>query len=100
MGRAPPHAHAGGARAGGHGGAGRRARLDLHPRLAVRARGAGLRRGGGPPAMTGSAPARFAAVLFDWDGTLVDTAEASYRCYVKLFDSYGLSFDREAFART
>ena len=50
--------------------------------------------------MTGSPPARLAAVLFDWDGTLVNTAEASYRCYVKLFGSYGLPFDRDVFART
>ena len=41
-----------------------------------------------------------AAVLFDWDGTLVDSAEASYRCYVRLFDSYGIGFDRALFART
>jgi HAD superfamily hydrolase (TIGR01549 family) len=40
------------------------------------------------------------AVLFDWDGTLVDTAEASYRCYEKLFRSYGIGFDRDAFRRT
>ena len=40
------------------------------------------------------------AVLFDWDGTLVDTAEASYRCYVKLFGSYSIPFDRDAFQRT
>lgn len=40
------------------------------------------------------------AVLFDWDGTLVDTAEASYRCYVRLFDSYGMAFTREDYART
>ena len=40
------------------------------------------------------------AVLFDWDGTLVNTAEASYRCYEKLFGSYGIAFDREAFRRT
>jgi phosphoglycolate phosphatase len=40
------------------------------------------------------------AVLFDWDGTLVNTAEASYRCYEKLFGSYGIAFDREAFGRT
>jgi len=30
------------------------------------------------------------AVLFDWDGTLVNTAEANYRCYVQLFGSYGI----------
>ena len=40
------------------------------------------------------------AVLFDWDGTLVNTAEASYRCYEKLFGSYGIAFDRAAFGRT
>jgi HAD superfamily hydrolase (TIGR01549 family) len=40
------------------------------------------------------------AVLFDWDGTLVNTAEASYRCYEKLFGSYGIPFDRDAFRRT
>ena len=40
------------------------------------------------------------AVIFDWDGTLVDTAEASYRCYVRLFDELGVAFDREAYART
>jgi HAD superfamily hydrolase (TIGR01509 family) len=43
---------------------------------------------------------RPAAVLFDWDGTLVDSAEASYRCYVRLFDSYGIGFDRASFERT
>jgi HAD superfamily hydrolase (TIGR01509 family) len=40
------------------------------------------------------------AVLFDWDGTLVDTAEASFRCYVRLFEEFGVPFDRETFART
>jgi pyrophosphatase PpaX len=46
------------------------------------------------------AAARLRAVLFDWDGTLVNTAEASYRCYEKLFGSYGIAFDRDAFRRT
>jgi phosphoglycolate phosphatase len=41
-----------------------------------------------------------AAVLFDWDGTLVDSAEVSYRSFQQLFDSYGIAFDRDAFART
>ena len=40
------------------------------------------------------------AVLFDWDGTLIDSAEASYRCYVQLFSGYSLPFDRESYART
>lgn len=47
-----------------------------------------------------SRPRHLRAVLFDWDGTLVNTAEASYRCYVKLFGSYGIPFDRDAFGRT
>lgn len=40
------------------------------------------------------------AALFDWDGTLVDTAEASFRCYVRMFDTFGIAFDRETYART
>ena len=40
------------------------------------------------------------AVLFDWDGTLADTAEASYRCYVRMFAEFEIPFDRETFART
>jgi HAD superfamily hydrolase (TIGR01509 family) len=40
------------------------------------------------------------AVLFDWDGTLADTAEASYRCYVRMFDEFAIPFDRETYART
>lgn len=40
------------------------------------------------------------AVIFDWDGTLADTAEASYRCYVKMFESFAMPFDRETYART
>jgi HAD superfamily hydrolase (TIGR01549 family) len=40
------------------------------------------------------------AVLFDWDGTLVDSAEASYRCYERLFGEYGIGFDRDRFERT
>jgi pyrophosphatase PpaX len=47
-----------------------------------------------------SAARRLRAVLFDWDGTLANTAEASYRCYEKLFGSYGITFDRDAFRRT
>ncbi len=42
----------------------------------------------------------FRAVLFDWDGTLVDTAEASFRCYVRMFDELGIAFDRGTYART
>ena len=39
-------------------------------------------------------------MLFDWDGTLVDSAEVSYRCFLRLFESFGLPFDRQSFART
>lgn len=42
----------------------------------------------------------FRAVLFDWDGTLLDSAEASYRCYRRLFAPYGIDFTRDVFART
>jgi HAD superfamily hydrolase (TIGR01509 family) len=40
------------------------------------------------------------AVLFDWDGTLADSAEASFRSYVRLFAAYGIEFDRPRFAAT
>jgi HAD superfamily hydrolase (TIGR01549 family) len=39
------------------------------------------------------------AVVFDWDGTLVDTAESTYRTYRKTFADYGIDFDRETYAR-
>jgi HAD superfamily hydrolase (TIGR01509 family) len=40
------------------------------------------------------------AVLFDWDGTLVDSAEKSYRCYVRVFSSFGIDYDEATFERT
>jgi HAD superfamily hydrolase (TIGR01509 family) len=40
------------------------------------------------------------AVLFDWDGTLVDSAEKTFACYVKVFATYGIAFDHAAFERT
>jgi phosphoglycolate phosphatase len=40
------------------------------------------------------------AVLFDWDGTLADTAEATFHCYAKVFGSFGIAFDRQRFAET
>lgn len=43
---------------------------------------------------------RTQAALFDWDGTLVDSASATFRCYQRLFDSYGIAFDRQRFAET
>ena len=45
-------------------------------------------------------PAPVRAVLFDWDGTLLDSAEASYRCYRDLFASLGIDFNRERFQQT
>ena len=39
-------------------------------------------------------------MLFDWDGTLVNSAEASFRAYVGLFRSLGLAFDRDDYERT
>ena len=51
-----------------------------------------------PDAM--AAPNGVRAVLFDWDGTLVDSAERTYRCYVRIFSAYGIGYDRAAFERT
>jgi HAD superfamily hydrolase (TIGR01549 family) len=39
-------------------------------------------------------------VLYDWDGTLVDSAAKSYRCYVRVFETYGIGYDREQYQRT
>ena len=36
------------------------------------------------------------AVLFDWDGTLVDSAERTFRCYEQVFSLHGIAFDRAA----
>ena len=40
------------------------------------------------------------ALVFDWDGTLWDSSEASFRSYVRLFASYGIAFDRDRFEAT
>ena len=48
----------------------------------------------------GLRPRGLRAVLFDWDGTLVDSAEASFRAYVSLFRELGIAFDREQYRRT
>jgi HAD superfamily hydrolase (TIGR01549 family) len=45
-------------------------------------------------------PNGFRAVLFDWDGTLVDSAERTFGCYVRVFSSYGIGYDHAAFERT
>ena len=46
------------------------------------------------------APHGFRGVLFDWDGTLVDSAQRTYRCYVRVFSGYGIEYDHAAFERT
>jgi pyrophosphatase PpaX len=40
------------------------------------------------------------AVLFDWDGTLADSAESSFRCYARVFPEFGIPFARADFARS
>lgn len=45
-------------------------------------------------------PAGLRALLYDWDGTLVDSAAKSYRCYVRVFETYGIGYDREQYQRT
>ena len=40
------------------------------------------------------------AVLFDWDGTLVNSAEASFLCYQAVFGGFGIAFDRDTYAAT
>lgn len=40
------------------------------------------------------------AVLFDWDGTLVDSAEASFRCYARVLPEFGIAYERADFQRT
>jgi HAD superfamily hydrolase (TIGR01509 family) len=45
-------------------------------------------------------PAALRAVLFDWDGTLVDSAELSYQCYVSTFARFGIPFDRARYQAT
>jgi len=43
---------------------------------------------------------RLGTVLFDWDGTILDSAEATYRTYRTLFSEYGYAFDRRRFEET
>jgi HAD superfamily hydrolase (TIGR01509 family) len=45
-------------------------------------------------------PGLLKAVLFDWDGTLVDSAEATYKSYVHVFSHFGIGYDRRRFAET
>jgi HAD superfamily hydrolase (TIGR01549 family) len=45
-------------------------------------------------------PPSLRAILFDWDGTLVDSAEKTFRCYVQVFSGFGIAFDRARFGET
>ncbi|HJS59398.1 MAG TPA: HAD family hydrolase [Vicinamibacteria bacterium] len=45
-------------------------------------------------------PGRLRAVLFDWDGTLADTAEISFQVYAALFASFDIAYERDDFERT
>ncbi len=45
-------------------------------------------------------PRPIQAIIFDWDGTLADSAEASYRTYVRTFVEFGIPFDRAEYERT
>jgi HAD superfamily hydrolase (TIGR01509 family) len=45
-------------------------------------------------------PPGLRAVLFDWDGTLVNSADKTFRCYVSVFARYGIAFDRVLFEAT
>jgi HAD superfamily hydrolase (TIGR01549 family) len=40
------------------------------------------------------------AILYDWDGTLVDSSAASYRSYVRVFGEFGIGFDEATYRRT
>jgi HAD superfamily hydrolase (TIGR01549 family) len=46
------------------------------------------------------APKPLRSVIFDWDGTLADTAEATYRAYVRMFAELDIHFDRAEYERT
>ena len=45
-------------------------------------------------------PSNVRAVLFDWDGTLVDTCEPAFRAYARMFAEFGIAFDRQIYAST
>lgn len=40
------------------------------------------------------------AVLFDWDGTLIDSFPAGYRASVTVLEHYGIDIDRDRFLET
>ncbi len=40
------------------------------------------------------------AILFDWDGTLLNSFPASYRASITVLEHYGIDIDRERFLET
>jgi len=42
----------------------------------------------------------FRAVLFDWDGTLVNSADRTFHCYRHVFSGFAIPFDRARFEET
>ncbi len=45
-------------------------------------------------------PKPIRAVVFDWDGTLADSAEATYRAYLRTFAAFGIPYDHAEYERT
>jgi HAD superfamily hydrolase (TIGR01509 family) len=45
-------------------------------------------------------PTRIRAVLYDFDGTVIDSAESSFQCYVHTFAKFEIPFDYDTFQRT
>ena len=50
--------------------------------------------------MSHATTSRLDAILWDWDGTLIDSAPASYACYQEVFRHFGIAFDRKRFEAT
>jgi len=45
-------------------------------------------------------PSELTAAIFDWDGTIVDSAESTFRVYRDLFEGLGYPFDHTRFVET
>ena len=50
--------------------------------------------------MSHATTSRVDAILWDWDGTLIDSLTASYACYEEVFRHFGIAFDRKRFETT
>ncbi len=46
-----------------------------------------------------SSAASITTILFDWDGTLIDSARLGFVAFTKMFADMGLSFNREVYER-